>query len=432
MYLMLREKYSKIFHVFFRRRCMQIPVTHSQMQSNARRRMISIVEHFRLHRTLLLAIGLWPYNQSKFVELQFLLFFAVPNSFIIFQLISFITSEYTVDLLIKILSTIFFFLFCEVHHTSFWFNAYTVQCFVERLQHVSCELKDENEIAIIKKYGKSGEHITIILTLFAVCCGIIMISFAILPWILGTFLFGNESRPLHNMPIVTEYFVDKEKNFYLIILHTYASIYIGVTAMVGGGMMLMAYLKHICGLFSIASYRMEQTIMLNTHEEANRRNEMEMNKKLRHAVDVHRTAIELSEFFTSSFNGTYFCLIVVGVICLVLNLYQVFRSAVLLGNIEEILLHLIFAVSMLLYGSLANYIGEEIIEHYNDMFSMAYIIEWYTAPICIQRLILFLLQRSCKAYGLKIAGLFIASLECFASLFAAAISYFTVIYSTQT
>ncbi|EZA55110.1 hypothetical protein X777_05285, partial [Ooceraea biroi] len=346
-------------------------------------------------------------------------------------LISFITSEYTVDLVIKILSIIFFFLICEVHHTSFWINAYTVKCFVERLQHVSCELKDENETAIIKKYGKSGEHITIILTLFAVCCVIILTVLPFLPWILGTFLLVNESRPLHNMLIVTEYFVDKEKNVYLILLHTCASIYIGTTALVGGGMMLIAYLKHVCGLFSIASYRMEQTILLNIHEEDNRRNEMEMNKKLRHAVDIHRTAIELSEFFTSSFNRTYFCLIAVGIICLALNLYQVLRSAVLLGNIEEVILHLIFAIAMVLYAFLANYIGEEIIKQYNSMFSMAYNIEWYTAPICIQRLILFLLQRSCKAYGLKIAGLFIASLECFASIIAASISYFTVIYSTQ-
>ncbi|RLU25586.1 ObirOr5-9E57 [Ooceraea biroi] len=393
--------------------------------------MTSIVEHFRLHRTLLLAIGLWPYNQSKFIELQFSLFFAVPNSFVIFQLISFITSDYTLDLVIKILSTIFFFLFCEVHHISFWINAYTVKCFVERLQYISCELKDENEIAIIKKYGNRGEYITIIITLLVVCCLIIITILPFLPWILGTFLLANESRPLHNTLIVTEYFVDKETNFYLIILHTYASMYIGTTALVGGGLMLIAYLKHICGLFSIASYRMRQTIMLNIHEEANRKNEMEMNKKLRHAVDIHRTAIELSEFFTSSFNTTYFCLIVVGVICLVLNLCQVLRSAVLLGNIEEVILHLIFAFAMVLYVFLANYIGEEIIKQYNNMFSIAYNIEWYTAPICIQRLILFLLQRSCKAYGLKIAGLFIASLECFASIIAASISYFTVIYSTQ-
>ncbi|XP_026831345.1 uncharacterized protein LOC105285365 isoform X2 [Ooceraea biroi] len=298
--------------------------------------MISIVEHFRLHRTLLLTIGLWPYNQSKFVELQFLLSFAVPNSFIIFQLTSFITSECTVDLIIKILSTISFLLMCTVHHISFGINACTVKCFVERLQHVCNDIKDETEIAIIEKYGNSAEYITIILTLFTVCCGIIMTALTFLPWILGTFLLANESRPLHNIPIVTEYFVDKEKNVYLILLHTYASIYIGTTALVGGGTMLIAYLKHICGLFSIASYRMGQTILLNIHEEDNRRNEMEMNKKLRHAVDIHRTAIELSEFFISSFNGTFCCLIVLGNICLALNLYQVLRSAVLLGNIEEI------------------------------------------------------------------------------------------------
>ncbi|XP_026831075.1 uncharacterized protein LOC105280176 isoform X2 [Ooceraea biroi] len=362
------------------------------MQSNARRRMISIVEHFRLHRTFLLVIGIWPYNQSKFVELQFSLFFAVPHSFIIFQLTSFITSECTVDLIIKILSTISFLLMCTVHHISFGINACSVKCFVERLQHVCNDIKDENEIAIIEKYGNSAEYITIIITLFAVCCVIIITVLPFLPWILGTFLLANESRPFHNMLIVTEYFVDKEKHFYLIILHTYASIYIGVTAMVGAGMMLASYLKHICGLFSIA---------------------------------------RLSEFFMSNFNGTYICLIVIAVICLCLNLYEVFQTTLLRGNVEEILLHLIFASAIVLYTFVANYTGEEIMHHYNDMFSMAYSVQWYTAPIRIQRLILFLLQRSCKVYRLKIAGIFITSLEGFASLSTASLSYFTVIYSTR-
>jgi len=54
------------------------------------------------------------------------------------------------------------------------------------------------------------------------------------------------------MYVTTEYFVDREKNFYLILLHMYAAIYIEISAIMGGGMLMIVYLKHVCGMFRIA------------------------------------------------------------------------------------------------------------------------------------------------------------------------------------
>jgi len=45
-----------------------------------------------------------------------------------------------------------------------------------------------------------------------------------------------------------------------------------------------------------------------------------------------------------------------------------------------------------------------------------YNVQWYVAPLHIQRIILFLLQRGAKNFTLSVGGLFIASLECFASV----------------
>ncbi|XP_011338434.1 uncharacterized protein LOC105279988 isoform X1 [Ooceraea biroi] len=301
---------------------------------------------------------------------------------------------------------------------------------MECLQHACNDLKDENEIAIIKKYANSAEYITILVTLMAGCCAFIMTLMPIYPRILSTFLLVNISRPLYNMQFVTEYFIDKEKNFYLLLLHTYAFVYVAIIALVGGGMIVCAYLKHISGLFSIASYRIEQSMILNIYEKTDLRNKM-IEKKLCLAVDVHRTAIELSDLFTSTFNGTYFSLIVISVLCLCLSLYELLETALLREKVEEFLLHLIFASAILVYYYLSNSCGEEIIQHYSNMFSTAYSIQWYTAPIRIQKFILFLLQRSCKMHFIKIGGLFITSLEGFASLCTASVSYFTVIYSVQ-
>jgi len=61
---------------------------------------------------------------------------------------------------------------------------------------------------------------------------------------------GSRSRPA--IQITTEYFIDQENYFYLILLHSNAALCIGAIAMVATGTMLIAYLKHICGMLSIA------------------------------------------------------------------------------------------------------------------------------------------------------------------------------------
>lgn len=49
-----------------------------------------------------------------------------------------------------------------------------------------------------------------------------------------------------------KYFLERENYLYLILLFMDASICIGGTAMFATGMMLIAYLKHACGMLKIA------------------------------------------------------------------------------------------------------------------------------------------------------------------------------------
>jgi len=57
-----------------------------------------------------------------------------------------------------------------------------------------------------------------------------------------------------HLPIITEYFIDQEKYFYLILLYMSAAFYIGMTIILTIGSMLFAFYHHICGVFSIARY----------------------------------------------------------------------------------------------------------------------------------------------------------------------------------
>ncbi|XP_036142846.1 uncharacterized protein LOC118645580 [Monomorium pharaonis] len=114
-----------------------------------------------------------------------------------------------------------------------------------------------------------------------------------------------------------------------------------------------------------------------------------------------------------------------------INLLYIFQIASSGENIKEIFIPIVSSVSSIVYMFAANYIGQDLINHNNDIYITAYSIQWYMAPLHIQKLILFLLQRGVKDLSLNVGGLFTGSLECFATLVKASVSYFTFIYSTR-
>ncbi|XP_024882879.1 uncharacterized protein LOC112461743 [Temnothorax curvispinosus] len=156
-----------------------------------------------------------------------------------------------------------------------------------------------------------------------------------------------------------------------------------------------------------------------------------LHKSLICAIDIQRKAIAYCELIRSTFEVTFMALMGIAVITLSFNIFRVFQITSSGYNIEEFSMPYLSSISCLLYMFLANLIGQEVTDHYNYMFDSAYKIQWYLAPLHIQKLILLLIQRGNKFYGLTLGGLFVASLECFATLLNTSISYFIVMHSTR-
>ncbi|KAL0101216.1 hypothetical protein PUN28_018795 [Cardiocondyla obscurior] len=125
--------------------------------------MISIKRQLKYNRILLLSIGLWPYQQSKFVQLQLILFFGVLISCIVSQFTVFVFTKCTVDTAIKVLSAALYVAMCTIQYNSFRINIHIVKQLLDELDHIFKELTDENEITILKEYGKTAERFTIII-----------------------------------------------------------------------------------------------------------------------------------------------------------------------------------------------------------------------------------------------------------------------------
>ncbi|XP_072758348.1 uncharacterized protein [Anoplolepis gracilipes] len=384
--------------------------------------MIDIeTKYFNLNRILLLIIGLWPYQQSNFTRLQFICLSCILTTHVIFQCTIFISQKCTPDLITKVLSSIFFYLLFVIKYNMFSVKA--VKDLLEELLHVYNGLIDKTEIAIVDEYGRNSKRYTIALTIFAV---IIMFAFIVASFwsnILNIFFPTNVSRS-HHLLIMTEYFFDDEEYVYFILFHSIASMCIGTTTAVATGTMFLSYLQHVCGMFKIASYRIQCAMSTDMLQNINLRKQILIFKSLICAVNIHREAMKLSKHLQYSCETMMFFLVLFGVVSLSLNLFRI-------ASTEEVILPFLGASAAILYMFLANYICQIVMNHNHDVYVTAYNARWYVAPLHIQRMILFLLQRQSKTFNLGVGGLFIASIECFATLVKTSISYFTVIYSTR-
>ncbi|XP_032666619.1 uncharacterized protein LOC116842067 [Odontomachus brunneus] len=387
-------------------------------------------EYMKINRTLLLIIGMWPYQQSKLAQLQIILCNGALISIIIFQFTTFLTTENTLVFVIDVLSETLFFLLHLMYYNMFYFNNHVVRHTLEQIQHVYNELKNENEIAIIENYGYEGKRYTIVLTFIGICP---IVIFLVQPWcpqIFNVSLLVNISQPHPPAYITTEYFVDEEKYFYLILLHANVVFILGLIIEIAIGTMFIVFNKWICGMFRIASYRIEKAMEINVAQTIDLKNDTMIYNEIIHAVNIHRKAITIIKFLMSNFEGPLFCLIICIVCCLSLNLYRIFQIVSFRRSTGELIVHCLFANFMIAIIFISNYVAQEILDHNNHVFATVYSMRWYKTPLYIQRMILFLLQKGTKTFSLKI-GLFSASLEGTATLLSASLSYFTVLCSTS-
>ncbi|XP_018349236.1 PREDICTED: uncharacterized protein LOC108752703 [Trachymyrmex septentrionalis] len=190
-----------------------------------------------------------------------------------------------------------------------------------QLQNVYNKLQDEYENAIMEKYGYTGKCYTAALIIFGICSVFTSIIAEFLLTTSNVILPINASQA-HRMQFTTEYFIDQEKYFSLILLHINAAFCIGLFAIIGIGTMLFVYFQFTCGMFKISSYRIERAMKINMLKNITTKNEKFIFEGIICAIDIHRQAMKLSELLISKFEIMLLCLIAVGVTSLSTNLFR--------------------------------------------------------------------------------------------------------------
>ncbi|XP_026825100.1 uncharacterized protein LOC105282608 isoform X4 [Ooceraea biroi] len=386
---------------------------------------------FNFNRLLLLPFGLWPDKETIFACFQATMLCSLLISSIVFQFSRLFIAECSFDFIVRIFSSTTFFAILTILPLSFWVNIKTIKYLFDQLQYIYDQLKDRNEIAIYDKYGYIGKHFTTIIIIFLVCglCGNSVIVYW--PYILDIVVSKNESYAIHTMQFISEYFNISEKYYFLVLVHLNAACTTGLIVSIAASTMLFSYFKHICGMFEIASYRIEQAMAPELLHNFDVKNRIIICREIICAIDIQRQAMQCAKHLMTTVDDTIFVLILTTVLCMSCNLFRIFQIDSPMEKMEEVLLHLLVVSTVLSTMFLSSYAGQEVTDHSNHVYVITYNVSWYLAPLHIQKLILFLLQRSNKIFVLNVGGLFPASLECFATLLSASMSYFTFMYSMQ-
>ncbi|XP_026828775.1 uncharacterized protein LOC105287226 isoform X3 [Ooceraea biroi] len=347
--------------------------------------------YYTLNRIQLLCIGLWPYQAStcRYILITFLSITLVSS--VVVQLNVFITTKYSLELLLQILTYSIPWLIYTLKYNIHCLNIKKVEVLLERIQHDWSILTNAREIEIIKKYSAIGKFITLLVILF-----IHLSAFGfVLIYLVSTFLSDtavdvNESN-IRNLPGLTEYFIDQQKYFFLILFHISFFVWCGLAVVAATESFYMSLIQHACGLFQIARF------------------------------------VEMSK---ASYKWTYVMLGPLGVVSLSINLYRL-SLLITIKDYRELISSFVFVLGHSWYMFFVNYVGQEVVDHSGDVFHRIYNVQWYTAPLKAQKLLLYLMQRTMRHCTIVIGGLFVTSLQGFASLTNMSVSYFMVISSVH-
>ncbi|XP_011350899.1 uncharacterized protein LOC105287139 isoform X2 [Ooceraea biroi] len=370
-------------------------------------------EHYKLNRILLLWLGLWPYDTSFFKKIQIVFFEALFISFVLCQFNVLLVKNCSIVLVMRICMFLFIISCVIINYNAGLLLTHTFKYVFNRIRYDWKILKNQAEFEIIQKYADKTKFYTISFALLGTsgCLGVLSLSF-VSP-ILDVIIPMNVSRSLR-LPIVAEYFVDQTRYFYPIMIHIFIVSYVCLMTLVAIIALLIAYVMHNCAIFEIVSYRLEHMFDEKILEMSKDIREHILYERLVHAVYLHRRATDMANIMTNSYANFYMIFLIIGIGSTTFSVFHFFYVLEALNDVIEIITSSAIIVFQFYYIFIANYMGQNIIDISVNLFQTTYNTEWYAAPLWLQKLILFIMQRSSIKSTFTTAGVFDASLEGFA------------------
>ncbi|XP_011861301.1 PREDICTED: uncharacterized protein LOC105558309 isoform X3 [Vollenhovia emeryi] len=324
--------------------------------------------YYAINRILLQCIGLWPYQRFDFRCILVTLMTLMLLSSVVLQFTTFVTKEYSLDLLLKILAYSIPFLTYLLRFL-LCFKMEEMRGLIQRVRFDWNELNNARELEIIKKYSALGKFITLVAisSIYPSIFGFILIQL-LANFVLDFKTTANETR-LWQLPAEVEFFLDQQKYFIPLLSYVFIIVICGMTTLIAIETLFMSYAQHACGLFEVANCRIEQALhkgMARDIVSIAEKNSI-MCQEIVSAVDVHRKALEFIEMSKANFRWVYFMALPLSVLSLSLNLYRLSRL-ITTNEYQDTISTSLFIIGHFWYLFFCNYLGQEVIDHSSNIF----------------------------------------------------------------
>ncbi|OXU21158.1 hypothetical protein TSAR_010022 [Trichomalopsis sarcophagae] len=399
-------------------------------------------------RYLLTSLGLWPY-QSKFTQrifftcaiISFFSLFVAMVSLLArpprithsteFLRVAFkaagLGEEWSTELVIIYETIVALFvilgalakcivLFCKKHQ---------VKSLYDQIRKDWQELTNEKEAAILQSFMLKGKAQIIVYVVCTIPGYFIFVALTYVP------IISSEDASkdyTHTFPYYTDLLIlSKRFRVYQVFIHAGFGIFCGGITYVAFMAMYITCVKHVCALYAIVRYRLENMVKSQDELMDKLNNDEEVIPGLLEIICTHKRAIKRVRLINRIFSRTFFMVEICLLICLALLIFDVKYNQY---NVRLVIRMLMIAVMFIVHVFCMNYCGEQVIQFSTDVQYAAYFMEWYMISSKAQKILIMIICRSSNPDYLT-AGNMALSLKNFASIVRTSWSMATVLLTTQ-
>ncbi|KAI4477717.1 hypothetical protein M0804_012545 [Polistes exclamans] len=298
-----------------------------------------------------------------------------------------------------------------------------MEILIDRIRTDIISYTKADETRTLKKYAEDGRKFTIIYAGFLYGAMVIFMITPLKPLIFNT-LNETAERPLiHHV----EYFVDKDKYYYFIILHSYVTIVICISVVIATDTMFLVFIQHVCGLFSTLGYykiiskRYFSRYQLY-HLAEKEKLDLDINvaikddkpyKNIAECIYRHQKAIEFANLMESYYSTCFF--LQAGLIMIAMSITSL-QAFMYMDEMAMFLRQLLFSYAQLAHLFFESVSAQRLMDHSSQMHEHLINVQWYQTTIRTRKVINIMLIRSREPCKLTAANMFVISMETFSTV----------------
>ncbi|XP_050445524.1 odorant receptor 67c-like [Cataglyphis hispanica] len=385
---------------------------------------------YRLNRVLLSLLGLWPFQQDIYRRVAFVTVSFLGITQAITQVLALITLRGDLDATLECIPPLIVDCACIVKMVNLLCNIEKIKILLIHIQRNWQSWTIKSEFEILHKFAETGRSITIGYASGMYAFGSLFPIMAIIPKIINENVASNYSTRPVGFPYHVEYFVDLNKYYYPVLIHNYLATAIRLTAIVSCDTCVAILVQHCCALFSIVRYRLEhiRKSVEQDKELAMLEEDDQTYKNFVYCIRKHENALQFADLLETVYSKAFF--IEVGLIIGAMSLSAVQATNDTLTP-QIAIRHGGYIIAQLLHLFTVCWLGQQIIDHSDRVYTSIYRGEWYETSSKSRKLLNMIMLRSISPCTLTAGKVMVLSLPSFSAVVRASASYFTVLQSVR-